>query len=198
MIIGLTGGIASGKSTVSAMLKERGYPVIDADIIAREAVDPGQDAYEKIVQAFGEEILHEDKSIDRKKLGSVIFNDKAKRQILNEIVHPAVRKEMKRQAHEYKESGYQTVIMDIPLLIESNLLHMVDKVLLVYVPRTLQLERLMKRDGSQREEAESRIASQLPIDEKKSYADAIIYNEGTIEKTEQQLDALLVQLGASK
>ncbi|UTR11354.1 dephospho-CoA kinase [Evansella sp. LMS18] len=198
MIIGLTGGIASGKSTVSAMLKKRGFPVIDADIIARETVEPGQEAYDKIVQAFGEEILHEDNYIDRKKLGSVIFNDEAKRQILNDIVHPAVRKEMKRQAQEYKESGNETVIMDIPLLIESNLLHMVDKVLLVYVPRTLQLERLMKRDGSEREEAESRIASQLPIDEKKSYADAIIYNEGAIEETEKQLDDLLVQLGAAK
>ena len=191
MIIGLTGGIASGKSTVARMLKNHELPVVDADIIARQVVEPGEDAYNQIVETFGETILTFEKKLDRKKLGSIIFKDEKKRKKLNEIVHPAVRKEMARQAEEYLKAGAETVIMDIPLLIESNLLHMVDKVLLVYIPEKLQLERLMERDKSTKEEAMSRINSQHPIEKKKEYAAGIIYNDETIEETEKQLDALL-------
>ncbi|ADU31453.1 dephospho-CoA kinase [Evansella cellulosilytica] len=191
MIIGLTGGIATGKSTVSLMLKEKGFPIVDADQIAKEAVMPKREAYIKIVETFGEGILLHDTSIDRKKLGSIIFKDEGKRKALNDIVHPVVRRKMKEETNMYKKNGYKTVILDIPLLIESNLLSLVEKVLLVYVPQTIQLRRLMTRDSSTEKEALSRIHAQIPIDEKKKYANAIIYNDGTFEDTKKQLNELI-------
>lgn len=191
MIIGLTGGIASGKSTVAAMLESYGLPIIDADVIAREVVEPGEKAYKEIVQAFGEEILLSDGHLDRKKLGSIIFRDEEKRRQLNTIVHPAVRAEMKKQAEDLQQAGYPTIVMDIPLLIESNLLHMVDKVLLVYVSPETQQIRLMRRDQSKIEEASHRINAQMPIDDKKAYATEIVINEGSIEETEKQLKKVL-------
>ncbi|WP_319003473.1 dephospho-CoA kinase [Bacillus shivajii] len=193
MIIGLTGGIATGKSTVANMMEKMGLPIIDADQIARQVVEPGAKAHEEIIQTFGEVILREDRTIDRKKLGAIIFNDESKRSALNAIVHPAVRAEMKMQANKYFYEGYQSVVMDIPLLIESELHHMVDKILLVYVHQDIQLERLVARDQAGTEDAKSRIQSQLPIDEKKSHADAIIYNDKTLDKTKQQLTNILNQ-----
>ncbi|MFD1638966.1 dephospho-CoA kinase [Evansella tamaricis] len=195
MIIGLTGGIATGKSTVSKMIKERGLPVVDADVIAKKVVLPGEVGYRWIVDYFGKEILTDSMTIDRKKLGTIIFNDAEKRKRLNEIVHPEVRKEMKRQTEELLARGFETIIQDIPLLIESKLEGTVDKILLVYVPEKVQLERLMERDNSTKEEALSRIRSQIPIDEKKNYASAILHNDGTISETEKQLDKLLLEWG---
>lgn len=187
MIIGLTGGIATGKSTASHFLSKQGIPVIDADIIAREVVMPGKEAYEKIVAFFGTDILHSDNTIDRKKLGEIIFNDAEKRSRLNEIVHPAVRLEMKDQANSYLDAGRNPVIMDIPLLFESKLTHMVDETWLIYADPNIQLERLMKRDGFTEQQAISRIGSQLPIDEKKKLADVVIMNNGTKEELEDKL-----------
>ncbi|SDZ54263.1 dephospho-CoA kinase [Evansella caseinilytica] len=189
--IGLTGGIATGKSTVSLLLKERGFPVVDADNIARQVVEPGRVAYGKIVDVFGTGILNEDNTIARKKLGAIIFQDEENRQKLNSIVHPEVRKAMARQTEEAFRSGSHTVFLDIPLLIESKLMPMVDKIIVVYVPETIQLQRLMARDNLTRAEAESRIQAQMPIDEKLSYASAVLYNDGTLEQTKQQLDQLL-------
>jgi dephospho-CoA kinase len=187
LIIGLTGGIASGKSTVAKMLLELGIPVIDADQIAREVVEVGEEAYLQIVKEFGEEILQEDRTIDRGKLGSIVFYDKEKRQRLNSIVHPAVRKKMLMQKDQYIRSGENTIVLDIPLLFESNLTHLVDKIIVVYVDEHIQLQRLMARNGLSKEEAEARVQAQMPLIEKVSKADAVINNNSTIEETKQQL-----------
>ncbi|MFC5543092.1 MAG: dephospho-CoA kinase [Bacilli bacterium] len=191
MIIGLTGSIASGKSTVSNMLKEYGFPIVDADVVARQVVEPGSETLKKIAEAFGEEVLTENGELDRKKLGSIIFNDEEKRQLLNSIIHPAIRKEMLRQRDEYLEKGEKTVIMDIPLLFESKLQHFVDKILVVSVSEDVQLERLMKRNQLTEEEAKARIQSQLPLSVKEQGADAVINNNGSIEETRKQLEQIL-------
>ncbi|MCF6092971.1 dephospho-CoA kinase [Microaerobacter geothermalis] len=193
MVIGLTGGIASGKSTVSAMLRHRGAIIVDADLIAREVVKKGNPAWEKIIQHFGQEVLDVNHEIERKRLGEIIFSDPEKRRILNGIVHPYVREEMEKQKKEGQAQG-KLVVLDIPLLIESNLFHMVDQVVLVYVPKSVQLVRLMERNQLSEEEALARIHSQMPLDEKKKWADFIIYNDGSKEETERQIDHLLFQL----
>lgn len=191
MIIGLTGGIASGKSTVSNLIKTAGIPVIDADVIAREVVEKGEAAYERIVATFGTEIVTPDGSLDRKKLGTLVFNDEKKRQLLNEIVHPAVRKRMLEKVEHHKEEGFETIVLDIPLLFESKLTNMVEKIIVVYVDYELQKERLKQRDQFTEAEALVRIAAQMPLKEKLHLADEVIHNHGSIDETKQQLLAIL-------
>ncbi|AMA63539.1 MAG: dephospho-CoA kinase [Kurthia gibsonii] len=195
MIIGLTGSIASGKSTVAKMLEKYRFPIVDADQVARLVVEPGEPALTEIVAAFGEEILLEDGSLNRKKLGDLIFHDPSKRAILNGIIHPAIRKEMLRQRDEWLNNGAEVVIMDIPLLFESKLQHFVEKILVVSLSEEKQLERLMERNQLNEEEARARISSQLPLSVKEEGADAVIYNESTLEKTEQQLNYILKEWG---
>lgn len=194
VVIGLTGGIASGKSTVSKMFLSRGIRVIDADQISREVVEVGRPAYYQIVESFGEKILHEDKTINREKLGAVIFSDEEKRQQLNQIVHPAVRMEMFEQIQIEKDKNAKYIVLDIPLLFESKLTHMVDKTVLVYVDEQTQLERLMIRNGYSEEEAIMRIKSQLPLKEKIKLADIVINNNGSRAETEAQLNKFLMEL----
>ncbi|WP_040229134.1 dephospho-CoA kinase [Bhargavaea cecembensis] len=191
MIIGLTGSIASGKSTVSRMLAERGFPIVDADLVARIVVEPGRPALDAIRDAFGDRVILGDGSMDRALVGELIFNDPAQRKKLNDIIHPAIREEMLRQRDQFLADGARTVIMDIPLLFESRLQHFVDKVLVVSVTEKTQLRRLMDRNGFTEQEARARISSQLPISEKEKGADAVIYNNGTLEETERQLDRIL-------
>lgn len=195
MIIGLTGSIASGKSTVAKMLEKYRFPIVDADQVARLVVEPGEPALTEIVAAFGEEILLEDGSLNRKKLGNLIFHDPSKRAILNGIIHPAIRKEMLRQRDEWLNNGAEVIIMDIPLLFESKLQHFVEKILVVSLSEEKQLERLMERNQLSEEEARARISSQLPLSVKEEGADAVIYNESTLEKTEQQLNYILKEWG---
>lgn len=187
MIIGLTGSIASGKSTVSNMLKELGLPIVDADLVARQVVEPGTETLRKITEAFGEEILTEKGELDRPKLGAIIFNDEEKRKVLNSIIHPAIRKEMLRQRDEHITKGEKAVIMDIPLLFESKLQHYVEKIIVVTVTEDVQLKRLMERNQFSEEEALSRIRSQLPLSVKEQGADAVINNNGSLEETKKQL-----------
>ena len=187
MIIGLTGGIASGKSTVSQMLRELGFPIVDADAIARKVVEPNKEAYEQIIAYFGNEILNDDKTLHRKKLGTIIFNDELKRKVLNDIVHPAIRKQMVTEKEMYESEGHQTIIFDIPLLFEGDSKYLVDKKLLVYVDEQTQLERLLARDQTTMKDATSRIASQMPLKDKVALADAVINNNGTVEDTKAQL-----------
>ncbi len=191
LVVGLTGGIASGKSTVSKMFKDMGITVIDADIEARLAVEKGEPAYENIVAFFGRDILLEDGSINRARLGEIIFNDLEKRLKLNSIVHPEVRKRMLAKRDQAIEAGERLIIMDIPLLFESKLTYMVDKILLVYVDAETQLERLMARNHFTKEEAISRINSQMPLIDKIQLSDAVIDNNGTIEETRNQLIRIL-------
>ncbi|MCA1032012.1 dephospho-CoA kinase [Bacillus timonensis] len=195
VVIGLTGGIASGKSTVSTMLQELGFVIIDADMIARKVVEPGEIAYRQIVEAFGESILLETKEIDRVKLGGIIFHNEDKRKLLNSIVHPAVRKAMIDEKEKYIINGEQLIVLDIPLLFESKLTHLVNKALLIYVNFETQLNRLMKRNDLSEEEARARISSQMPLKDKCKLADEVIDNNGTLEKTRQQLHNLLNKWG---
>ena len=191
LVVGLTGGIASGKSTVANMFKEMGIEVIDADIEARKAVEIGEAAYEQIVTYFGEGILNDDHTINRSKLAEIIFNDSVKRQKLNEIVHPDVRRRMNEKKEATILRGDQVVVLDIPLLFESGLKHMVDVVLLVYVEKDVQLQRLMDRNLLTKQEALARIQSQMPIEDKRKLADKVINNNGTIDDTKKQLIELL-------
>lgn len=191
IVIGLTGGIASGKSTVAAMLRDFHIPIIDADIIAREVVEPGKEAYKGIIDAFGQEVLQTNGEIDRQKLGSIVFHNEEKRLLLNRIVHPAIRMEMNRQKDMYIEQGEKAIVLDIPLLFESKLTSLVHKVLLVYVDEEVQLHRLMQRNYLTAEEARARIVSQMPLRKKITLADEVINNNGTIEHTKTQLVSIL-------
>ncbi|NEU29868.1 dephospho-CoA kinase [bacterium LRH843] len=191
MLIGLTGGIASGKSTVSNMIRSIGIPIIDADAVAREVVQPGTETLLAIRNHFGRDILNEDGTLARKKLGSIIFKDPIQRDVLNNIVHPAIRKRMNELKDHYQKIGEKTIVYDIPLLYESNLFHLVDKILLVYVDEHTQLQRLIERDQAGEEDARQRISSQMRISDKRLRADAVIDNSGTISETEAQLKAIL-------
>ena len=186
VIIGLTGSIASGKSTIAGMLKEMGLPIVDADLVARQVVEVGSPTLAKIAEAFGEDILLPTGEMDRAKVGALIFNDEQKRHQLNSITHPAIRAEMIRQRDAYVSEG-KHVVMDIPLLFESKLQHFVEKILVVTVSPEVQLQRLMARNGLTIEEAQARIASQLPLKEKEDGADAVIYNNGSFDESKQQL-----------
>jgi dephospho-CoA kinase len=193
LVIGLTGGIASGKSTVSAMFTDMGIPVIDADIEARLAVEPGEKAYNDIVSHFGTDILEDDRTINRPKLGEIIFNNEEKRLLLNSIVHPAVRERMAQKRKQAEAADEKAVVLDIPLLFESKLTELVEKIIVVYVDEQTQLERLMKRNGFSEEEASARIKSQMPLKDKVSLADAVIDNSGSIEQSKQQLMVILTE-----
>lgn len=193
MIIGLTGSIASGKSTVSKMLEDLGYPIIDADLVARQVVEPGSETLNEIEALFGPEVIREDGTMNREKVGALIFSDPLKRKQMNDIIHPAIRAEMLRQRSVFMADGHQTIVMDIPLLFESKLQHFVDKILVVSVTEENQLVRLMERNGLNEKDARARIGSQLPMSVKEEGADAVIYNNGTIEETAQQLTKILEQ-----
>ncbi|MCY8235090.1 dephospho-CoA kinase [Priestia endophytica] len=188
--VGLTGGIASGKSTVSAILREHNIPVIDADIIAREVVEPGKEAYNQIVKRFGRDILEKDGTLNRSALGEIVFNDEQKRQQLNAIVHPAVRKEMLSKRDHYLQHK-RNVILDIPLLFESNLTHLVDKVLLVYVDEEVQLKRLIERNGFSEREALARIKAQDSLKDKVAKSDEVINNNGSKEETRKKVTHII-------
>ncbi|HWL13680.1 MAG TPA: dephospho-CoA kinase, partial [Ureibacillus sp.] len=177
--------------TVAKMLKEYGLPIVDADVVARLVVEPGTPTLQKIVEAFGEEALTDDGAMNRQQIGAIIFHDEEKRKLLNSIIHPAIRQEMLRQRDEYLENGAKTVIMDIPLLFESQLQHFVEKILVVSVSEETQLKRLMERNQLTKEEAKARIASQLPLSVKEQGADAVINNNGAIEETAKQLKDIL-------
>ncbi|GER67022.1 dephospho-CoA kinase [Weizmannia acidilactici] len=192
-IIGLTGGIASGKSTVSNMLKAKGFTVVDADVAAKKVVEPGKRAYEHIIKTFGKGILLEDRSIDRKKLGALIFQNEDLRLKLNGIVHPEVQAWMAREKDRALGEGKKTVIMDIPLLFESRLTFMVERTILVYVDEETQLKRLMARNGFSEEEALMRIRAQVPLKEKTALADAVIDNNGGLVETKRQLEKIILK-----
>jgi dephospho-CoA kinase len=186
---GLTGGIASGKSTVANIFEEAGAGLLDADRIAREVVCPGLPAYRDIVAHFGRGILHGDGEIDRKLLAEVIFNDSGKRRLLEKIVHPQVRKETARRLEAIRRDAPDdaVIIVDVPLLFETGMDREFETVLVVYVPEELQLVRLMARDGLSETEALARIRAQMPIERKKSLATHVIDNSGSPAETRAQV-----------
>lgn len=195
MIIGLTGSIASGKSTVAKMMTALGLPIVDADVVARDVVEPGTETLALIVQNFGEDILLEDGNLNRPKLGDIIFHEPVKRKILNDIMHPAIRQEMLRQRDAYLEAGQKHVVMDIPLLFESKLEHFVERILVVSVSEEVQLRRLMERNQLSKEDALARMHSQLPMSVKEKSAHAVIYNNENLQQTEEQLKKILTHWG---
>ncbi|MFP5181158.1 dephospho-CoA kinase [Bacillus altitudinis] len=191
LVIGLTGGIASGKSTVSQMIKEKSIRVVDADIIAKEAVSKGSAALHQIVQTFGEEVLLPNGELNRQQLGAIIFSDEEKRKKLNAIVHPEVRKEMLKQRDEGVSNQETFVVLDIPLLFESKLEGLVDRIIVVYTTPDLQLSRLMNRNDLSEEEALNRIHSQQPLEEKCQKADRVIENTKDLAFIRKQLENIL-------
>jgi len=187
IMAGLTGGIATGKSTVSGMLSEAGAKIIDADKIARDVVEPGTPAYRDIVAFFGRAILLSDGTLDRKGLGDIIFNDPEKKKRLDAIVHPRVYQRTEARIAEIAaKSPDAVIILDIPLLLETGMRRNLAEVIVVYVPEDLQLQRLMARDQIDAEAALARIRSQMPIEEKRSLATIVIDNSGSLANTRQQ------------
>lgn len=198
MIIGLTGGIASGKSTVSKMLQRLGAKVIDADVIARQVVEPGQPAWREIAEHFGAQILLPDRQIDRHRLAEIVFRDERERKTLNHIVHPRVREEMERQTQEWTtDHPGAIVIWDVPLLIEGGMYRRVDKIIVVTVDEQTQLRRLMDRNGYGEAEAKRRMAAQMPLAEKAAYADFIINNSGSLKETCKQVKQIWKEIASS-
>ncbi|MBQ7232463.1 MAG: dephospho-CoA kinase [Bacillales bacterium] len=190
--IGITGGIASGKSTVSSCLQRWGYSVIDADVIAKDVMQKNGSAFLAVVAHFSSDILDADGEIERMKLAEIIFQDDKKRMELNQIVHPMIQAEMERQFLHAQKNGIKMVFFDVPLLFDTDSLSLpLDFVIVVTVKPDIQLQRLMERNGYTKEHALCRIQSQMPVAKKEKYADFIIYNNGTEEETEQQLKKVL-------
>lgn len=185
--IGLTGSVATGKSTVSNMIQHAGIPLVDADIAARKVVEPGTEGLKEIVAYFGEEILLADGTLDRAKLGEIIFKDKEKREKLNEITHPRVKDYMLEARERFFRAGEELVFFDIPLLFESHLESLVDQIIVVWTTPETELKRLMERNNLTKEEALARINSQIGIDEKAKKADFVINNNESLEKTQKQV-----------
>jgi len=188
--IGLTGGIASGKSTVLTYFKDKGIPYIDADIVAREVAEPGTKGLEAIVAAFGTDVLHGDRTLNREALGAIIFHNEKKRQQLNACLKEHIQNRIMELTAHYEALHTPVLLYDIPLLIEGEWYIMMDEVWLVYVNESTQIERLMNRNGFTKEDALARIKSQMRLDDKRTYADVIIDNNGTPLDLKEQLDTI--------
>lgn len=198
-LIGLTGGIACGKSTVSGMLKELGLPILDADQIARDVVRPGEPAYDEIVREFGTGILNQDQTLNRERLGAIVFNDEIKRRHLEEITHPHVFRVLADQVKRLaQEQHAKAIVIDAALLFESGLADSMDETLVVSVPEDIQLARLMARDGIDRETALRKIASQMPTAEKEERAGHVLDNSGDLETTRAAVALWASQAGISR
>jgi dephospho-CoA kinase len=189
--VGLTGNIASGKSNAARVFAELGAAIIDADLIAHAVMSPGQETYDSVVQAFGTGILNTDCTIDRKALGRIVFAQEERRLLLNSLVHPAVRAEVERRVAGIRESSPRAIaIIDAALMVETGYYRLHDRLVVITCSPSLQLARLINRDGCTIEEARSRIAAQLPIEEKLKLADYIIETSGTLRETREQVDAV--------
>lgn len=186
-IIGLTGGIASGKSSVARLIEERGVPVIDADQLAREAVKPGSPALERIAAAFGREVISADGTLDRKRLRGLVFADADKRHLLENILHPEIRRLGEEQIERAAVAGQRVLVYMAPLLIEAGAAERVDEIWVVTVRPEIQLQRLMARDGIDQEAARRIIDSQMPLAEKAAHGRVLIDNSGSPQETRQLL-----------
>lgn len=194
VVLGLTGGISTGKSTASQLFLQQGFPVIDADIIAREVVELGTPGLNALVSLFGTEILTTTHSLDRKKLSQIIFSDSEKRKSLNQALDKYIRRQIKKKINQLKQYA-PLIIVDIPLLYEANYENYVDLVALVYIPEDMQLLRLMARDMISKEEALDKIQAQYSIEEKKQKATIIFDNQKTVIELEKQIKSWLVNNG---
>lgn len=194
IIIGLTGGIATGKSTVANMFVEHGIPVVDTDKISFDLLRKGNNAYNEILELLGSEILLTNGDINRKKLGKMIFNDNDIRKKLNDIVHPRVKSITLSEIKTHEELGVKIIVVDVPLLFETNFVKLVDKSIVVYTTPDLQLERLINRDSILEEYASLKINSQMPIDEKVKLADYVINNSESILTTKKEFNIIMKEL----
>jgi len=195
LIVGLTGGIASGKTTVSRAFREEGAYIIDADRIARDLVRPHAPAWKKLVRAFGKEILREDGSIHRKKLADKVFADLSQRKLLNRILHPQIKKEIEQKAKEIvRKDPEAIVVIDAPLLVELGDHRQMDKLIVVTSTRKQQIERLKERDGINREEALRMFSSQMSVEDKVKLADFVIRNDGSFQETRKKTRELFQEL----
>jgi dephospho-CoA kinase len=193
-VVALTGGIACGKGTVSEMLTELGAAVIDADIIGHEIITPGKPAWHEVVQAFGDSILRPDGTVDRKRLGKIVFGDAEARRKLNAITHPRILGEIQVRLADLARSDEKVAIVEAALIGEVDAATPFDSLIVVYASPRAQIARLIDRDGLSEEEARSRIEAQMPAAEKKKQADYVINNSGSIEKTREQVEALWREL----
>jgi dephospho-CoA kinase len=186
-VIGLTGGIGSGKSTVARIFKELGAAVVDADQLARQVVGPGEPALQEVIAAFGPGVILPDGSLDRPRLASIIFGDESARATLNAITHPRIRSRMRAEV-EARRGLPGLLVLDIPLLFEGAAHEEIDASVVVWVDRATQLRRLVERDGFTIEEAQRRIAAQMPLDAKRERADHVIDNSRSLEDTRVQVE----------
>jgi dephospho-CoA kinase len=195
IVVGLTGGMCCGKTTVGTMLSELGCLVIDADLISRKLVDPGEPAYKKIVKFFGPTILNKEKTLDRKKLAGIIFSDAGKRKALNSILHPLIIREEERAIGEaVRKDRHRIVIVSAALMIEAGHFKRFKKILVVYCTKEKQIERIMKRENCSRREALQRIEAQLSSREKKSYGDYLVNTSGPYSQTRKQVLQVYLKL----
>jgi dephospho-CoA kinase len=193
--VGLTGGIASGKSTVAEMFAGLGAKVVDADDIARKVLLPGQSAWKKLRQTFGEYFFHADGRVKRNRLRGVIFTDPEKRRQLNKIVHPEVMREIESRSKQLSTADQDGVMLvDMPLLLEVGMANRFDKVIVVYVSETIQIKRLRQRDGTSTQEAKQALSAQMPLSDKVGQADYVIDNSGTLDETRVQVEKVWREL----
>lgn len=194
LVVGLTGGIASGKSTVSGLFQQLGVPVICADELAHEAVKPGAPALEEIRREFGDESIDEKGNLDRAAMAALVFHDPSLRKKLESIIHPRVSEGKNRRLEEFRRRGYAVVVVDVPLLYESGWEKEFDLVVVVHVPRHVQEQRLVDRDGMTHEDARARLDAQMPIEDKRARADRVVDNTGSVPYTREQVVAILREL----
>jgi dephospho-CoA kinase len=194
LVVGLTGGIASGKSTVSRLFVEAGVPVICADELAREAVKAGSPGLAEIRRAFGDEVIDPQGELDRAAMARVVFHQADRRELLESIIHPRVAEGKRKRLTELQRQGYSLAIVDVPLLYETGWDQFFDLVIVVTVSRETQEERLRARDGMSREEARARLDAQMPIEEKAKRAHRVVDNSGSVERTREQVDVLVTEL----
>lgn len=193
-ILGLTGGIASGKSTVAQMFRDAGIPLIDTDLIARDLLKKGTDVYEEVIQFFSSEILLTNKEINRKKLARIIFANTQKREKLNNIVHPRVQQLVETEIKRYNELDTKVVVVDVPLLFETNYQKIVDKTIVVFTTPQAQLSRLIERDHISKEYAQMKINAQMSLSDKVDLADYVIDNSFSILNTKKDFNKILKDL----
>ncbi|MCH2532931.1 MAG: dephospho-CoA kinase [Bdellovibrionales bacterium] len=192
--IGLTGGIASGKSTVSQILRQRGLPVVDADELARDAIIHGSEGYKNVVKAFGMDVLNKDGTLNRESLAEIVFTDKSQLEKLESIIHPIVREQTKKLKDSLKSQGYKMAFYDVPLLFEKNMESMFDKIVVVYSRMDQQIERLKSRNNMSKEQAVNRILNQVSMDDKIKKCDFVVDNTSDHENLENQITKLLEDL----
>ena len=187
LLVGLTGGIGTGKSTMARMLEKRGAVVFDADVLARQAVAPGTPGFDQVVERFGPNVLAPGGGLDREALASIVFSDPAARRDLEAIVHPEVRRMFAEGCEEYRDSD-RVVVFSAPLLVETGMHTAFDRLIVVSAPVATQIERLMRDRGMGERDVQARIAAQLPLEAKAEVADILVDNEGTLEDLERRVE----------